>query len=395
MSREGRAMKKILVLGTSSIQADLVRLCRERGQEVFTCSNAERGPARELSREFRLVDIVDRQGVLDYARSIGADLVHSVGSDVAMPTASWVSEQLGLPRFVSSRTAEVCNSKPLMRETLGFDNPWNLDFQVIRSPEEGIRIPFPLVLKPADSQGQRGVRLVQDREDLFRCFSQARAFSRTGGVILEEFARGPEISVPAYVADGKVWSGLVADRISWPQYPGWIVHKLAMPSATLGESAGRAVGELLAFVAERLGIRSGPMYCQIKITEGGPKLIEVSPRLDGGHLWRAWEMITGVNLLAILLDHLEGNVPAPSRFHPSRAGEPLELEYLCALPGWRHDPDHFREETEGAAYLEWYYQRGEEVRSTHGFAEKTGYVIRKPRPFPSPSTGRAGEGIAR
>ncbi len=373
-------MKRILVPGTSSVQADFILACRRCGLQVFTCSNTERGPGRLLADGFELIDITDGPGVREYARRIRADVIYTVGSDVAMPSLCRASEDLGLPCFVSSETAIRCNSKHLTRERLGKSFPGNLDFQVLKTREDPLRMPFPFVLKPADSQGQRGVRLVRNREEYLSLFPESLSFSRSGLVIAEEFADGPEISVPAYMVDGEVWCGLVADRISWPQYPGWIIRGNIVPSQAVNDPEDlEAVRQLISAVAGKMGIRNGPAYCQIKFKNGSPVLMEVSPRLDGGHLWRVWEMLTGVNILRILAEHVAGNSVHLSDFASASSGEPIELEYFCQKPGEPFDPDRF--ELGNAEFAEWYYERGETIGRTHGFAEKAGYAIRKVRPL--------------
>ena len=373
-------MNRILVPGISPVQADFIRVCRERGFEVFTCANSDRGPGRELSDGFELIDVTDTAGVLGYARRIGADLVYTVGSDVAMPTVCLVSRELGLPCFVSPEAAFICNNKHLTRKCLGRDFGGNLEYQVLDRPDEKLSIPFPVVIKPVDSQGQRGVRLVRNLEEMRYLFPESMAFSRSGKVIAEEYAEGPEISVPAYMIEGNAWCGIIADRISWPDFPGWVIWGNCVPSlAVRSPETLEAVRKMVNRIAEKLEIRNGPLYCQVKLRNGKPVLMEVSPRLDGGHLWRVWEMISGVDIMKILFEHISGKTPFLSDFAGGKSEGPLELEYLCQRPGEQFE--HSRFDISHARYLEWYYQEGETVGSSNGFFEKTGYVIRKAGPF--------------
>src|SRR5690606_37258886 len=92
--------KRVLILGVGSAQADAILACRARGHRVFAISYRNEGKARDLPDEFAMVDIADEQAVLAYAKSIAADIVYSVGSDIAMPTVAHVSAALGLPHFV-------------------------------------------------------------------------------------------------------------------------------------------------------------------------------------------------------------------------------------------------------------------------------------------------------
>ena len=368
--------RRILVPGIAPVQADFVSLCREYGFSVFTCANSERGPARALSHGFELIDITHREGVLAYARSVGADLVYTVGSDMAMPTVCWVSEQMGLPRFVSSRTAEVCNSKHLLRERLGREYRWNLRFQVLESPEEALEIPFPLVLKPVDSQGQRGVRFAASPGEVPALFAESVSFSRSGKVIAEELVEGPEVAVTAYLAEGRLLSCLPVDRVSWPQFPGGILRKVVFPSQLCASPALAAEIRLLAEeTAARLEIRNGPMGLQVKMGPMGPRLIEATPRFGGAHFWRLQKLKTGKDKMRVALDHLLGRLPSEDSFPEHRNGDTWELEFFCDHPDVPFDPDKF--DASGAEYLQWYYSRGEKIARATGLYEKTGYMIRR------------------
>ena len=160
-------MNRVLVLGTGSAQGDLIKRCRERGCFVIATSNASGYPAQELANEFYQVDITDADATAKLAASKNVDLVYSVGSDVAMPTVAAVSEKLGLPCFFGHETAVICNHKHTLRKTLSEKKvEGNIPYQIIVRPDEKIRISFPAMMKPSDSQGQRGVRRVVCVDDV-------------------------------------------------------------------------------------------------------------------------------------------------------------------------------------------------------------------------------------
>lgn len=370
-------MKRVLVPGISPVQADFIRVCRKRGFEVYTCANSDRGPGRELSDGFELIDVTDTAGVLGYARRICADLVYTVGSDVAMPTMCRVSEELELPRFISSETARVCSSKHLLRSRLGQDFPGNLRFQILERGDEEIQVPFPLMMKPVDSQGQRGVRPVESREDIPAFFPESVSFSRSGKVIAEELVEGPEVAVIIYLVEGAVMTMDITDRFVWEQFPGGILKKVVSPGAIGNSPENRTeIRNLIGRTVEKLGIRNGPVSFQIKIAAGGPKLIEVAPRVGGAHFWRVNKLRKGFDQLETLLSHLMGDVPPPDRFPSCLDDDAVwELEFFCDFPDVPFTPEKF--DFSGAEYVEWYYAPGEKIHRATGLYEKVGYLIRK------------------
>lgn len=125
---------------------------------------AKDGPAADLSDHFNLINILDEEKLATFIVDNKIDVVYSTGSDLAMPVACRLSERLGLPHFVSSYAANVCNHKNLMRERLTLECEGNIPFQVLDSIDK-IAIQYPAILKPSDAQGQRGIFLIRSQSE--------------------------------------------------------------------------------------------------------------------------------------------------------------------------------------------------------------------------------------
>ncbi len=366
-------MKKILVLGTGAPQADLIRACKERGWEVYACSYRAGDPGEKLADHFALINIVDVAAVAEYASENRIDAVYSAGSDIAMPTAFTVSERLGLPHFCPAQSAVTCNTKTLLRQTLGKDFAGNIPFQMLRSKEETVEIPYPLMVKPEDSQGQRGVFCAHDQEELTARFDESMHFSRSKKLILEKKIEGDEISVNTFSHDGKLLFFLPSERVVWPGLSGGIIHRHVLPGKWSDDvKAMERVRDLVERTLRCLEILNGPAYFQIMIDrEGSPYLIEVTPRLDGCHMWRLIRFATGVDLMALTVDALEGKMPTEPPDYTIKA---FETEFFCQAPDTVFCKDRF--EPGDCAYLEWYYEEGETVHRMNGYKEKCGYAMR-------------------
>ena len=124
-------------------------------------------------------------------------------------------------------------------------------------------------------------------------------------------------------------------------------------------------------VAMTLGITNGPLYIQAKIENGQPYVIEVTPRLDGCHMWRFIKTYCGVDLLKMSFDLLLGNsleVATPEY----REGE-WRLKFLCAAPDTTYARSNY--DVSQAEILYWYYADGDVVGTVNGYMEKGGYMI--------------------
>ena len=358
---------KVLILGTGQAQADAIQYIREKGHTVYGCSSIAGDSAEQHCDYFQNIDITDIDAIRKYTETHKIDLVYSVGSDLAIPTAMLVSEQLGLPHYLSSLTARLCHNKALFRKQLGRDFPGNIGSYVIHEIKELPKeIEYPCMLKPVDSQGQRGCFKVNNASELKAAFEKAIVFSEEKEVIVEQYIQGDEISVNGYVRNGNILVSVISDRCSYSEYPGGIIKKHILPSKYEKTETSEKVLDLAKRIIEAVNITNGPVYFQMKVNQGTPFIIETAPRLDGCHMWRLIKEYCDIDLLAMTLDPLLENCIGTKQYI---------LEFLSQQPGTVFT--HNRYETKGADYLQWYYAEKEIVKSTNGYMEKCGYMIKK------------------
>ena len=169
-------MRKILILGVASVQADALIVLEGLGFVTFACDMAKDGPGAEVADHFEIINILDSEKVIHYIKENNIEAVYSVGSDIAMPVACRISEELGLPHFVSSKVATICNKKEMMRRALGNECAGNVPLQVVESKNDVPNIEMPYIMKPADSQGQRGIFLVNSVQDFEANFDAANSY---------------------------------------------------------------------------------------------------------------------------------------------------------------------------------------------------------------------------
>lgn len=356
---------RLLVLGAAAVQDDLIRTAQDHGMTVHCCARDDSGPGARTADVFSEFSFLDAPRLLEYVRDNQIDAVYSTGSDIAMPAASEVSEALGLPRFVSSDSARTMNNKGAMRSRL-VGTPGHVWFEVTQG-EAPSNPPFPVIVKPVDSQGQRGVSLVRDESELPAAIAHACASSRTDSAIVEEYLEGPELSVNGYAVPGRDPVLFTSDRDTWPQFTG-LVKGHVMPPRAVDPATAQEAQQTVAAAAAALGVDSGPFYAQVKATPRGPRIVEISPRLDGCHLWKLIRATHGVDLMSALVRHLVWGV-APD-FAPTSNGSRFSIDFTCVPPG---EPAPEAAPTDGH-YVP-YYRAGETVRPVNGRFEKIGYAI--------------------
>jgi len=227
------------------------------------------------------------------------DGVLTVGTD-ASKTVAAVANALKLPG-IRYEVAERATNKIKMRQRLrkkgvpvpDFYGVWNLD----EAKEAMEKLGLPLVIKPADNMGARGVRKISVREELIEAFHAAKDASISGEIILEDFMEGPELSIDAIVIENEIFITGVADRIiEMPPY--FIETGHIMPSA-LPQKDIDAACKVMSDAIRAVGIDTGAAKGDIKITPGGvAKVGEIAARLSGGFMSSyTYPLATGVNLL--------------------------------------------------------------------------------------------------
>lgn len=368
--------KHALILGTITSQAEAMQWLKKNGWQVSACGHVQEGPGVAIADNFYLVDILDIPRVIELAKKIKADVIYSVGSDIAMPTIAQASKNLGLPCFFDPETTEILHRKLRTRQFLNDHGISTTSFKKLTSIEDlqGFTA-FPAIIKPADSQGQRGISIVHNFEEAASLLPHSLSASRTYKAIIEELIYGTEISVHAFVVDSELKFFLPSDRHVWQGPAVGVPTGHVMPSRFVSQDDLPKVKQLVQSCIQSLGITDGPLYFQMKICPvHGPKIIEIAPRLDGCHMWRLIEFYTGVNLIKTCFDSLAGLPWQEAQDHKPQA--PCSLWFFLQKTGEKFRKDlHTLPGGANCLYEHFLYSEGQAVRFTNGVIEKVGYYI--------------------
>ena len=300
-------MRTIMILGAGIMQIPAIRIAKSRGWRVVVADGNPEAEGRGLCDRFEQVDLKDRDGLLALAQGCreahGLDGVFTAGTDFSTSVA-WVAEKMGLPG-IRYEVALRATDKALMREAFaraGVPSPRFACWTGKGEPGELLQgFQFPLVVKPVDNMGARGVRRVDDRADIAGACREALALSRSSRVILEEYMEGRELSLDAIVDGGRITICGVADRhISFPPYFVELGH--TMPT-DLGQREAEEACEVFRAGIRALGIDRGAAKGDIKMTPRGAMIGEIAARLSGGYMsgW-TFPLSSGVDVTGAALN---------------------------------------------------------------------------------------------
>ncbi len=208
-------MKTVLILGAAACQLPIIRRCRAMGLRVLAASMPGPYPGfREADRAVP-IDLRNRDALLQVARDERIDAVLTDQTDIPVATAAWIAGQLGLPGIGYDVALRFTN-KRLMREAcaaLGVPVPRSRGVRTSAELEAWAdQIGLPLMLKPADSQGSRGVQCIRRRDQLAAGLAEAIRHSATQEAVAEEFFVGREVVVQGFAGGGRFTNLVMGDR---------------------------------------------------------------------------------------------------------------------------------------------------------------------------------------
>ncbi|MDX6618354.1 MAG: hypothetical protein QOK36_740 [Gaiellales bacterium] len=264
---------------------------------------------------------MDAAAVLALARRERAGGLLSPGTDGPVRVAAAVAAALALPHALDPPAAARATDKLAQRrafDAAGVPHPaWSDDGTGL---PPGARV----VVKPAAAQGQRGLEIVESGGDLGSALAAARAASRDGLALCEEFLEGPELTVNAFFAGGRFVPLTVTDRERALAFGVATAHLYPSQHPVAG-----VVGVARAACAA-LGITSGPTYTQVLLSPRGPCVMEVAARLGGGHDGELCAAALGVDLSAAAVLAALGRGPGSLQPERDRAAV---VRFLIAPPG--------------------------------------------------------------
>ena len=322
---------KVLILGASVLQVPMSRRARELGMRTVVVDHDPLASGVPLADEFHAVSTNDIPALVMLARSAGIDGVTTLATDMPVRSIAAVAETLGL-RGVSRETALACTDKEVMAETFRHAELPHPAFAAVTTLEaaQGAlkRIGPPVIIKPTDSSGSRGVVQVNSPEELPDAVAYARAASRTGRLLVEEVLRGPEISCEVLCVEGAPHVVALTDKDTTGA-PHFIEVGHTQP-ARLAPATEATVRGLIADTIVAFGLTDGPAHIEMILTESGPRLVELGARLGGDFIASDLvPMSTGIDLIGLVLRQACGediSVPAPG----SRGAA---ARFLVATPG--------------------------------------------------------------
>lgn len=280
--------KKIMLLGGNYFQMTATKAAKELGCHVVSVDYLPNNPAHKYADEYHNVSTTDREAVLELAKELQIDGIVSYASDVSAPTAAYVAEKMGLPGN-PLQAVEILTHKDRMREFMeehGFRTPKGKAFACYEDAWDFMQgIKKPVMVKPVDASGSKGVSKIYRAAELEDAWRQAWEYTRCGRVVVEEYIerKGYQIAGDAFLINGKVaFAGLMNEHFDCLCNPLVPIGE-SYPSNLPEEFQEKALAEIQRLLS-LLGMKNGAVNLDFIVDrEGDVYILEIGPR-NGGNL---------------------------------------------------------------------------------------------------------------
>lgn len=296
--------KKLLLLGGARYAVPVIEAAHNLGIYVITCDYLPDNIAHKYSDEYCNVSIIDKDAVLEAAKRLQVDGIMSFACDPGVVTAAYVAEKLGLPSCGPYESVCILQNKGLFRKFLtdnGFTVPVAKGYSSIEEAKQDVALfNWPVIVKPADSAGSKGVTRVDDPEKLEESIRYALSFSHCDEFIIEDFIekKGFSSDTDSFTVDGELkFVSFSSQRFDENAENPYTPSAYSWPASISAEHQQELAGEIQRLL-KLLKMRTSIYNIEVReSTAGKAYIMELSPRGGGNRLAEMLRYATGVDLI--------------------------------------------------------------------------------------------------
>lgn len=303
-------MKKLIIIGANNFQLPLIKKAKEMSSETHVFSWEDGAVGKEYADYFYPISITEKEEILKFAKTIKPDGVISIASDLAIITVNYLAENLGLIGN-SFESTLLCTDKYRMREELFLNNLPCPKFFLIKNQEYVIpnKIVFPLIVKPTDRSGSRGVTKVNNVKELNPAINRALAESFSKTAIIEDFIEGKEYSIEMISWQGK--HHFIQSTEKETTGAPYFVEKAQHQPANIKVELLNEIIQITKKALTCLGVEFGASHSEFIITTDNRIFItEIGARMGGDYIGSDLvELSTGFDFVKAVIDISLGTEP--------------------------------------------------------------------------------------
>lgn len=300
-----------MILGGSILQLPAIKKAKEMGLNVAVLDMDENAIGFKYADMPFIMSTIDIEGATKIAKEIKPDGVMTLASDLPMRTVSYIAKELNLVG-VSEETAFNTTNKGAMRKKLNEFGVPIPQFFIVENFDEFLEViknfEGKFIVKPADNSGSRGIFLVNGNKNYKEIYDYTRSFSRSDSVLVEEYMEGHEVSVETIAYKGEINVIAITDKLTTGA-PYFVEMGHSQPTSFSYPTKAQ-IANVAIMANKAVGIKNGPSHTEIKVTDEGPKIVEIGSRLGGDNITTyLTPLSTGVDMVEACIKIALGEAP--------------------------------------------------------------------------------------
>lgn len=305
-------MKKLAIIGGGVMASYFGEACHRLGYEGHYFSMLDGKVDESKVDVYHEINIFEKDKIVEICKEIGIDGVVAT-TELSVAIAAYVAEQmglLGLPYEVAKAITDKYRNRECIKDLPDLLSPKCVEATSLKDIEDS-DVPFPMILKPINLGGKRGITVVNNGDELTKAFDYAKDCFREGTapvIIAEQFLDGGmECSVESisYKGEHTIIQITQKDSGGAPHCVELGHHQPAPLSKEIWEKVVCGVSSGLSAI----GVTNGPCHTEVKVIDGEVYLIEFNARPGGDHIWHPMvELSTGFDIIAAVAQAATGDL---------------------------------------------------------------------------------------
>lgn len=339
--------KKLLVISSDVNDKPFVEAAKEMGVYVICCdrySDHNVSPAKSISDEAWDIDYRDTELIAQRCRESGVNGVIAGYGEDRVYFAAKVSKTIGTPFYATMEQIDFTRDKLAFKEKCrlhGIRTPQ--DYIVEGTGIDETKVHFPVIVKPSDNGGRKGISICQTNEELRRAIVEAKEFSTNGKVVVEDYISGTELIAVYTIKNGEYSLSCVNDKYNSEDANGSKLCDMVISPSKYYEEYLRDVDSGIKALLADIGAQNGVANFQFIVNDTGIYAFEMGYRINGNDDFKIIRRFNGIDFVKMLICYsLTGDMG-----DELKKDNPVFGRYGCTLCGYLNPGTIAKIETEG------------------------------------------------
>lgn len=298
--------KKLLILGGTALSCEIIKQAKKQGVYVLVTDYLKNSPGKKIADKSFMVSTTDIEAVLRLIKEENVDGLLTGFIDSMLPYYQMICERAGIPCYATAEQIDITTNKIKFKELCrAFDVPVVEEYE-IQYPftiQDIKHINYPVLIKPVDNSGARGIHICESPKDLLNNYEKSLAFSPSKKVLIERYMTAKEATIFYVIQDGEICLSAMADRYVKNKQSGIIPLPVAysFPSKHL-KKYQETLNPKVIEMFKSIGMKNGMVFIQTFVENGNCVFYEMGYRLTGSLEYKITSKLNGINPMEMMIN---------------------------------------------------------------------------------------------